>query len=250
MSRRAIFLGLSLLLATVCLSAQTDAAAFEAPQSFGTAAGYTTMMGYDLRRGGQAFLNWHLGATYCSEGSGDANSPGEAYAQLVFPEGATLAQLQFWAYDTDPTYGLNVSLHESCQAVGPGPQVTTQIGSADSFGAIGHYFGFTPLNGHRVNNRDCGYTVRVQFNPGTLCLGDQLAIQKVHVSWYREVSPPPATATFSDVPTSHPLFQYVEALVKAGVTGGCGANNFCPSAPLTRGQMAVFLSRALGLQWP
>ncbi|MEX1244205.1 MAG: S-layer homology domain-containing protein [Thermoanaerobaculia bacterium] len=68
--------------------------------------------------------------------------------------------------------------------------------------------------------------------------------------WSKAAAAAPATATFDDVPTSHPLFQYVEALVKAGVTGGCGAGNFCPTAPLTRGQMAVFLSRALGLQWP
>jgi hypothetical protein len=26
--------------------------------------------------------------------------------------------------------------------------------------------------------------------------------------------------------------------------------NFCPDGPLTRGQMAVFLSKALGLQFP
>lgn len=58
------------------------------------------------------------------------------------------------------------------------------------------------------------------------------------------------TATFNDVTTSHPFFQFVEALMKAGVTGGCGAGNFCPNASLTRGQMAVFLARALGLQWP
>jgi hypothetical protein len=52
------------------------------------------------------------------------------------------------------------------------------------------------------------------------------------------------------VPTSHPFFQYVEALVASGVTGGCGSGNYCPDAPLTRGQMATFLSRALGLEWP
>jgi hypothetical protein len=34
------------------------------------------------------------------------------------------------------------------------------------------------------------------------------------------------------------------------VTGGCGNGNYCPDAPLTRGQMAVFLAKALGLHWP
>jgi hypothetical protein len=70
------------------------------------------------------------------------------------------------------------------------------------------------------------------------------------VQYHLTVSPGPATATFNDVPTSHPFFQYVEALAASGITAGCGNNNFCPDQPLTRGQMAVFLSKALGLRWP
>jgi hypothetical protein len=65
-----------------------------------------------------------------------------------------------------------------------------------------------------------------------------------------QVSPAPGTATFTDVPTTHPQFQFVQALVAAGITAGCGGGNYCPDAPLTRGQMAVYLSVALGLQWP
>ena len=58
------------------------------------------------------------------------------------------------------------------------------------------------------------------------------------------------TATFGDVPTSHPQFQFIEALVASGVTAGCGGGNYCPGNPLTRGQMAVFLSKLVGLSWP
>jgi hypothetical protein len=72
----------------------------------------------------------------------------------------------------------------------------------------------------------------------------------VSVHWHRNVSPAPATATFNDVPTSDPAFQFIEALAASGVTTGCGGGNFCPDAPLTRRQMAVFLSKALGLHWP
>jgi len=58
-------------------------------------------------------------------------------------------------------------------------------------------------------------------------------------------------ATFNDVPTGHPFFQFIEALAASGITAGCGdGTDFCPNAPLTRGQMAVFLSKALGLHWP
>ena len=63
------------------------------------------------------------------------------------------------------------------------------------------------------------------------------------------MSPAPAQATFSDVPLTHPFSQYVEALAASGITAGCGAGKFCPDAALTRGQMAVFLAKALGLHF-
>ncbi|MFY9552836.1 MAG: S-layer homology domain-containing protein [Thermoanaerobaculia bacterium] len=53
------------------------------------------------------------------------------------------------------------------------------------------------------------------------------------------------------MPTSHPLFRYVEALRASGITAGRNAMPplYCPDSPLTRGQMAVFLANALGLRW-
>jgi hypothetical protein len=65
----------------------------------------------------------------------------------------------------------------------------------------------------------------------------------------RPVSPAPGTATFNDVPTTHPFFQFIEALHASGITGGCQASPplYCPDNPVTRGQMAVFLAKALGL---
>ncbi len=72
----------------------------------------------------------------------------------------------------------------------------------------------------------------------------------VEVWWRLVVSDPPATPTFGDVPASHQFYQFIEALAKSGITGGCGGGNYCPESPLTRGQMAAFLSKALGLHWP
>ena len=72
----------------------------------------------------------------------------------------------------------------------------------------------------------------------------------VEIWWKRAVSPAPATATFNDVPMSDPQFQFIEAFAASGITAGCGGGNFCPQSSLTRGQMAVFLAKALGLHWP
>jgi S-layer homology domain len=73
----------------------------------------------------------------------------------------------------------------------------------------------------------------------------------VEVWWHRTVSPPPASPSFNDVPVGHPFFQFIEALKASGITGGCGdGTTYCPDSPVTRGQMAVFLAKALGLHWP
>ena len=109
------------------------------------------------------------------------------------------------------------------------------------------------FGGVTANNRDCAYTVFVQFaDVGQVCQGSSLAVRKLQFSWHRQVSPAPATATFDDVPTSHPYFQFIEALAESGTTAGCQTDppQYCPDRPITRGEMAVYLAKALGLQWP
>jgi len=71
----------------------------------------------------------------------------------------------------------------------------------------------------------------------------------VDLWYYRQVSPAPGTATFNDVPTNHPFFQFIEAIAAAGITAGCGGGNFCPDQPITRKQEAAFIAKALGLYW-
>ena len=51
-------------------------------------------------------------------------------------------------------------------------------------------------------------------------------------------------ADFTDVPQSHAFHDFVETLFRHAVTAGCGSGGFCPGAPVTRAQMAVFLLRA------
>ena len=53
---------------------------------------------------------------------------------------------------------------------------------------------------------------------------------------------------FVDVPPTHPFRQHIEAFYNAGITTGCSTSPmaFCPDGTVTRGQMAVFIERALG----
>src|SRR5438445_9590336 len=48
-------------------------------------------------------------------------------------------------------------------------------------------------------------------------------------------------ADFLDVPASHAFHAFVEKIFRHGITAGCGGGNYCPDAPVTRAQMAVFL---------
>jgi hypothetical protein len=79
--------------------------------------------------------------------------------------------------------------------------------------------------------------------------GYHAALGGVLVTWRRQVSPPPDTPTFDDVPASDGAFAQIEALAASGITAGCGGGNFCPNTLLTRRQMAVYLAKALGLHW-
>lgn len=61
---------------------------------------------------------------------------------------------------------------------------------------------------------------------------------------------PETGVAFFDVPVEHPFGGEIAWLAELGVSNGCGDGNFCPDAPITRGQMAAFLHRvsaALGI---
>lgn len=75
----------------------------------------------------------------------------------------------------------------------------------------------------------------------------QMAVLLLKTKLGSSYVPPAATGIFADVPLSHPFVRWIEDLYGRGITSGCGGGNYCPSAPNTRGQMAVFLTRTFGL---
>ena len=110
---------------------------------------------------------------------------------------------------------------------------------------------WTTFLNHTVNNdvRYGGggyYAINLQFG----AIGGSNKIKGFDLWWQRQVSPAPVGASFSDVPTSDWAFQYIEAMKASAITTGCTATTYCPDGNVTRREMAVFLSRALGLHWP
>ena len=87
---------------------------------------------------------------------------------------------------------------------------------------------------------------------GNYCPNDsvtraQMAVFLLRAMFGSGYAPPPATGVFADAPLGSFAVDWVEALAAEGISGGCGGGNFCPSDPVTRAQMAVFLVRAFEL---
>ena len=174
-------------------------------------------------------------------------------APLHLPAGAFLTYIELDYYDTS-TIGEEIVDLYSCDAQGQACDVIqTSCFNADTVcsgisNAIGVGNATADLTGWsvQIDNAHHRYflTAENTTTDGTTAIG------QVIIGYVLKVSAPPGTPTFTDVPTSHPFFQFIEALAASGVTGGCGGGKYCPDATLTRGQMAVFLAKALGLQWP
>jgi uncharacterized repeat protein (TIGR01451 family) len=64
------------------------------------------------------------------------------------------------------------------------------------------------------------------------------------------LNPPPCVAgseQFADVPASSGFCRWIEELANRGVVTGCGGGNYCPTNPVTREQMSVFLAVTFSL---
>jgi hypothetical protein len=157
---------------------------------------------------------------------------------LHLPAGALVTSATLYYYDdsgTDPSIGLYGGV--------PGTKSAGLMSlSPPAFNGGNNVVTFLAAPPFTIDNTSA-YVVLAILSAGH-------RIQGIRFDYKLQVSPAPATATFNDVPTSHPFFQFVEALAASGITAGCGGGKFCPDQPLTRGQMAVFLSKALGLYFP
>jgi hypothetical protein len=126
----------------------------------------------------------------------------------------------------------------------------TPVASVTSVGGCGMASAWPPAPGYLYERNDRHPLYLVLYWAGDSFDGST-RFNSIQVDYHRTVSPNPSTSHFQDVPVAHPFHRYVEALWDAGITGGCNPSPplFCPDEPLTRGQMAVYLSVALGLHW-
>ncbi len=51
--------------------------------------------------------------------------------------------------------------------------------------------------------------------------------------------------SFTDVPSSQSFYKRIETLLHSGITAGCTETQYCPGDKVSRGQMALFIGRAI-----
>ncbi len=107
---------------------------------------------------------------------------------------------------------------------------------------------FSDANAAAVGAAFCGFIEKLAQDgitggcgPGKFCPNDPVTRGQMAVFIEAAVGNPAnaCSGRFGDAAT-HPFCGFIERLADDGITGGCGGGNFCPDAPVTRAQMAVF----------
>jgi S-layer family protein len=172
-----------------------------------------------------------------------SSAPGSSaalYSGLRLPAGALLDFVTIFGCDDDVDDDIVAGVYACADPAG----ACNLVGETSTAGASGCVSAGGSLGGATVDNFQT-YFLQVQMGVG---ITDTL--RSVKLEYRLQVSPDPAIQSFTDVPIGHPFHQFVEALYAAGVTAGYPDGRFGVDDPITRGQMAVFLSLALGLHWP
>ncbi len=177
----------------------------------------------------------------------NAGTPGDWWAQVKLPAGAIVDSIELDACDTSATGQIQFGMMRAQQGNASGGENITPVGTTGVSNAAGcGFFYVNPSSTTTINNFNYHYWLFLNFGEQT----SALKVAGFEIYYHLQVSPAPAVASFTDVPTSYWAFQYIEALKASGITAGVTPTTYEPESNVTRAQMAVFLAKALGLHWP
>ena len=135
-------------------------------------------------------------------------------------------------------------LVETMSPAGLGVYKTWTVHIGDSFADVprsSSFYRFVETLLHRSVTGGCTATT---YCPAAQATREQMAVFVLVAKEGASYIPPAcATPMFADVPASSPFCSWIEELARRGVVGGCSAGNYCPTAPVSREQMAVFVLR-------
>ncbi len=86
----------------------------------------------------------------------------------------------------------------------------------------------------------------LRYCPNAAVTREQMAVfllRSINITPTHEMSDP-----FNDIDQAEPwAVDFIEELYSQGITAGCGSGNYCPKSVVTRGNMAIFLTRTFNL---
>ncbi len=172
----------------------------------------------------------HPGSTWTWTLSGGVITAGQGSRQIVFdaaPPGTTM---------------LCTVIESAATCVSPEASTNIQVDFLD-VPPTNAFHDFVVKVARNGVTAGCGFG---NFCPTSPITRAQMAVFLLKAKFGSEYVPPAATgAVFTDVPANAFAAAWIEDLAGLGVTGGCGGTNYCPSNPVTRAQMAIFLLKAL-----
>ena len=216
-------------------------------RTFGTASTVARTIGAYAFEASSSLASY---AAFVGTGDRYLTSPiGVFVAAINIPAGARILSIDVQGCDGSGAGELKARLFSNTTT--SGVQSETDHGGVSTGGVAAPGCGFFSANFASpvtVDNQHRTYYVQVEH--GTVTDGT-IRFSAVRLYYQLQVSPAPAVASFDDVPTGHPFFSVIEALVAAGITTGCSAAPplYCPDGVVTRKQMAAFIARALGLHF-
>ncbi len=203
-----------------------------------------------------AFSPFNSATTYNDIGFGSTSTSryatggiGSFLAPLPLPDGALLVSAELDACDSNASDDHVIGVVGECDMFGRNcVALSSSIQTSSDL--------LEPCKAYTQDLTGLNYTVDNQahnyfLQASTKSLDNTNSISAMRIGYRLQVSPA-AGQTFNDVPPGDFGYQFIEALAASGITGGCSASPplFCPDATVTRRQMAIFIAKALGLQWP
>ena len=174
---------------------------------------------------------------YLAAGSCNFNNAGVT----LWPLNQIVADTQLYVRDAVINYITNLG------TVSPAIEGRLNFASVEFSDVSTSYWGWPWI----VRLYDAGLTTGcttspLAFCPEAIATRAEMAVFLVRGIHGAGFVPPAATGVFSDVPADYWAAAYIEQLYADGITTGCGTAplRFCPTDPVTRAEMAVFLVRA------
>jgi hypothetical protein len=151
-----------------------------------------------------------------------------------------------WAFDRGITVGCAPNLFCTSNAVTREQMASFLARGLGLPAASGDYFADDSASAHQEDiNRVAEAGITVGCRPDRYCPKATVTRDQMASFLKRALALPPTDEDYFEDDEFSTHEGDINRMAAAGVTGGCDATRFCPSAPVTRGQMAAFLHRGL-----